>query len=101
MIGLYQGSYLYNQLFIQLSAPVKTGVYYCGYLSNNVLQPLYIGMSSDSGGVRGRLLDHFNNDKWGDITHFGYKLCDTDLEARNLEKSEIEIYKPKYNIQNK
>lgn len=101
MIGSYQGPYSYGQLFIQLSAPAKTGIYYCGYLVNNTLQPLYIGMSSDQNGIKGRLLDHINSKRWSDVTHYGYILCDTDFEAKYLEESEIKKHQPKYNIQNK
>ena len=42
---------------------------------------------------------HLNdkNKKWPDVSHFGYRVCSTLKEAKELETSEIENLQPKYN----
>lgn len=96
MISEYKGNYLYEKWSINHNAPDSIGVYYCGKLnSNNSLIPLYIGRSEVS--IKSRLLDHFQQDYWPDVTHFGYRTCSTKQEAEELETSEIQKYRPKYN----
>lgn len=96
MVDEYKGNYPYDKRSIEFYAPDSIGVYYCGKLNyNNSLIPLYIGMSEVS--IKGRLFDHLEQDNWPDITHFGYRICTTKQEAEELETSEIQKYKPKYN----
>lgn len=99
----YQGNYNYNKNIILTIAPEKIGIYYCGSLnSNNSLFPLYIGRAmGENVTIKSRLLDHLNNDRWPDVSCFGYIICQTPKEAEMLEASEIEKFKPKYNIQGK
>lgn len=100
MIYKYQGAYAYNEDTVRNWDSTARGVYYCGFLnSNNNLVPLYIGRGIGEDGIRGRLLYHLREDKWDDVTHFGFCICSTDLEAEQHEKSEIEKFNPKYNTQ--
>ena len=102
MIHIYQGHFLYNNPNINGLNSNEVGVYYCGYIaqSGNLI-PLYIGKATGQEGIRGRLLQHLSQDNWSDVTHFGYCICDTKIETDNLEGSEINCYKPKYNSQGK
>lgn len=102
MIYNYQGHFSYSWPTVNSWEANPIGVYYCGYLlSNGNLFPLYIGKSAADAGIRGRLLQHLNETKWRDVTHFGYHQCDTENEALDFEAAEIEKYKPKYNKQGK
>lgn len=102
MIHQYQGNYLYNQPTIDGWNSNRIGVYYCGsILPNGNLLPLYIGKGVGQDGIKGRLLQHLNQDVWPDVTHFGYSVCDTSKEAEDLESAEISRFKPKYNIHGK
>lgn len=102
MVQPYQGNYSYNQKVIGDWNNSQIGVYYCGYvLPNGNLQPLYIGQGVGQDGIKGRLLQHLNQDNWPDVTHFGYCVCDTVKEAEDLESAEIIKFKPKYNTQGK
>lgn len=102
MIHPYKGNYSYKKKVIEDWNNSQKGVYYCGVtLQNGNLSPLYIGKAVNEDGIRGRLLQHFNQDNWPDVTHFGYCVCDTTSEADNLESSEIAKFKPKYNTQGK
>lgn len=102
MIYQYQGNYSYNQPNISSWNNTQKGVYYCGTLdqSGNLI-PYYVGQAIGQEGIRGRLLQHLNQDRWIDITHFGYRVCDTEKEANDLESAEIANYQPKYNTQGK
>ncbi len=75
------------------------GVYYCGYVNaQNVLEVLYVGRALGIGvSVKSRLLDHFRDDNWPGVTHFGFHACTTWQEAENLEAAEIKRLQPKYN----
>ena len=97
----YNGHFSYNGQSVRLNAPDKIGVYYCGYLNySNQLIPLYIGRAIGIGvTLKSRLLDHLREDRWPDVTHFGYNVCLTKQEAESLERSEINEHKPKYNDQ--
>jgi len=101
MIYPYQGQYEYNERIISNWNSTAIGVYYCGYLTDKGLHPLYIGVACGDQGIRGRLLDHLKNDYWPDVSHFGYQLCDSTKEAEKWEADEIARYKPKYNTQGK
>lgn len=102
MIYQFQGNYTYSKEVVGGWNSSAIGVYYCGYkVSNGNLRPLYIGRAIGDGGIRGRLLQHLSEDKWPDVTIFGYTQCSTAQEAIDLESKEIAIYKPKYNEQGK
>ena len=102
MIYSYKGHYSYSDSIIRDWDSTDIGVYYCGYINtNDKLTILYIGKGTGEDGIRGRLLDHLRSDVWPNITHFGYHICDTKLEATEWEKKEIEKYKPSYNTQGK
>lgn len=97
MMSTYNGHFFYTKSGIEGSVSQKTGVYYCGVVrSDDMLSVFYVGKSND---VKNRLLQHLNENKWQDVTHFGYKTCDSELEADGLEKTEINRLKPKYNDQ--
>ncbi|MCR4277386.1 MAG: hypothetical protein NUV87_04635 [Candidatus Roizmanbacteria bacterium] len=102
MIQPYKGHYQYNEKVISEWDSTAIGVYYCGYpLTNGNLSVLYVGKATSDTGVRGRLLQHLSEDKWPDVSHFGYCVCSTSKEAEDFEASEIERLKPKYNTQGK
>ncbi len=102
MIEDYKGPYLYNKEIVSNWESTAIGVYYCGFISsNNVLSVLYVGKGTSDKGIRGRLLQHLDEDKWPDVSHFGYCICSTSTEAELFEASEIKRLKPKYNIQGK
>lgn len=101
MVNQYQGHYTFSEEIVSNWNSTTMGVYYCGFLNEKGLWPLYIGIGVGERGMRGRLLDHLREDYWPDATHFGYHLCDTEKEAENWEREEIFRYKPKYNKQGK
>jgi excinuclease UvrABC nuclease subunit len=98
MIHQYQGNYPYNKETVEGWNSTAIGVYFCGYTQRDgSLCCHYVGKAVGEGGIRGRLLQHLSESKWGDIIHFGYILCDTSTEATTFEAQEIERLKPKYN----
>ena len=99
MISNYYGHYSYNSNSISRNAIDKIGVYYCGYIGKNgKLSTLYVGRAAGDGvTIRSRLFDHLNNNRWPDVSHFGFRVCDTKSEAIDLEAKEIARLKPKYN----
>jgi len=99
MVHNYRGNYIYSQKVISEWDSTAIGVYYCGAPNSPTsLKPvLYIGKGAGEGGMRARLLDHLENDNWSDVTHFGYRTCDTVKEAEDFEASEIKRCQPKYN----
>ncbi|MFH1207706.1 MAG: hypothetical protein V1668_03810 [Patescibacteria group bacterium] len=98
MIRDYQGNYVYSQKVISEWNSTAIGVYYCGIPTQpGNLKPLYIGKGTGEGGMRARLLTHLRNDNWPDVTHFGYRICDSVKEADDFEASEIKRCQPKYN----
>lgn len=102
MIGEFNGPYLYNKKIITDWESKVGGVYYCGYkTTENKLVILYVGKAFGEEGIRGRLLQHINNDSWPDVTHFGYETCSSEMESLEYEATEIKKWKPKYNIQGK
>ncbi len=102
MIQSYKGNYLFDKETVQNWNSSVIGVYYCGDINNNgSLTVLYVGKATSEEGIRGRLLQHLNEEKWSDITHFGYCVCTTSEEAEKFEASEIMKYQPKYNKQGK
>ena len=102
MIQSFKGLYLFdNNIVNNLNSSVM-GVYYCGVkTSEGKLTVYYVGRAIGDDGVCGRLLQHLSENKWHDVTHFGYEACDTMREAIDHEASEILKYKPKYNTQGK
>lgn len=102
MIHAYQGHFVYDQNIVSDWDSMVIGVYYCGLIlpSGNLL-PLYIGKATGQDGIKGRLLQHLNQDNWPEVTHFGCCACDTVKEAEDFETSEILQFNPKYNIQSK
>lgn len=102
MIQEYKGPYQYSEKIVSDWNSTAIGVYYCGYVSSNgKLTVLYVGKGVGDSGVRGRLLDHLQEDHWPDVTHFGYCICSTAKEAEDFEVSEIKRLQPKYNTQGK
>lgn len=100
MIYPYKGHYQYNERVVGDWDSNVIGVYYCGYpLTNGNLFVLYVGSATSVQGIRGRLLQHLGEDKWSDVSHFGYRVCSTSKEAGEYEALEIERLKPKYNVQ--
>lgn len=98
----YQGHYQYSDNVIRNWDSSAMGVYYCGYpLSNGNLLVLYVGRAVGDGGIRGRLLQHLQEDYWSGVTHFGYCVCTTAKEAEDLEANEIKRLQPKHNKQGK
>jgi hypothetical protein len=102
MVHEFKYPYRYEKKIIEDWNSKAIGVYYCGVLApGGKLTLYYIGSAVGEDGIRGRLLDHLGEDKWHDVTHFGYHVCDTEKEALDHEASEIFKYKPKYNTQGK
>jgi len=102
MVHSFNGLYTYSNATIDSWNNTRIGVYYIGILNPNnrsSLFPYYIGKGTSDKGMRGRLLDHLNNNDYPDATHFGYCACDTVAEADNYEVTEIHRYRPKYNTQ--
>ena len=102
MIYQFRGHYSFNSSTLSRWNSSAIGVYYCGARTiDGKLSVYYIGKSVAEGGIRGRLLQHLNERKWPDVTHFGYVQCDTVAETERHELTEIAKYKPKYNTQGK
>lgn len=102
MIQSYSGHYLYNKVSITSNAPGTFGVYYCGFINGNNLTPLYIGRAAGDGvTIKSRLLDHLSNDRWPNVTHFGFRICTTKTEAIDQEALDIRAFQPPYNTQGK
>lgn len=100
MIQTYKGHFDYRESAITALNSGITGVYYCGALTiTGSLVPYYVGRAIGEDGIRGRVLDHHQEDYWPDVTHFGFEACSTASEAIQHEANEIARYKPKYNKQ--
>ena len=98
MIGPFKSLYSYDYDVVDNWNSAVIGVYYCGAQSSDgKLVIYYIGRAVREGGIRSRLLEHLSEDKWSDVTHFGYHVCDTAQEAIDFEVREIAKCKPKYN----
>lgn len=98
MIQEYKGHYPYTQKIVSDWNSTVIGVYYLGYVaSDGGLKPLYIGKAVADGGIRGRLLQHLQTDRFADVTHFGYQVCSTAAETDGLEARKIQQHQPKYN----
>ncbi|MCK5022110.1 MAG: hypothetical protein KAR54_02590 [Candidatus Pacebacteria bacterium] len=98
MIGQFKGPYSYTKKIVEDWNSTVIGVYYLGIKTlENKLTVYYIGRAVGEGGIRGRLLQHLNENEWSDITHFGYQTCDTEEEAIEFESEEIDKYKPNHN----
>ena len=102
MIKTFKGPHEFDKDVVSDWDSNAIGVYYCGVKTpEGKLTVYYVGRAVGDGGIRNRLLQHLGENKWHDVTHFGYELCDTILEAISHEASEISKYRPKYNIQGK
>ncbi len=102
MVNQYQGPYQFSKDVLQGWNNSQGGVYYCGVLGqNNTLIVHYVGKAFGDGGIRGRLLQHYSENKWNDITHFGYAVCDSESASLTFEAQEIKRLNPKYNTQGK
>ena len=100
MVYPFKGPFSYDSDTVSDWDSKTIGVYYCGFKdTDGKLTIYYIGRAIGDGGVKARLLQHLNENKWRDVTHFGYHFCDTDKEAIDHEAAEIKLYKPKYNTQ--
>ena len=99
MVQEYKGHFSFDKEVIQNWNNTQGGVYYCGALNNmGVLIVYYIGKAFGDVGIKGRLLQHLNENKWYDVTHFGYCACSSENESFALEAQEIKRLDPKYNI---
>lgn len=103
MVEKYKGPHPFDKKVIESWNNNQGGVYYCGVLDNNtdVLLVYYVGKAFGDEGIRGRLIQHLNESKWYDITHFGYRVCSSEDEALAFEDQEIKRLNPKYNKQGK
>lgn len=98
MISDFIGPIPYDAYSIGARIPAnQIGVYYCGVAMGGQSPVYYVGRSVAEQGVRGRLLAHRNERKWGDVTHVWYKACSTEAEAIALESADIKRFQPKYN----
>ena len=98
----YQGHYSYSHPVISNWNNNQIGVYYCGFtLPNGNLSVLYVGRATGDNGIRGRLLQHLGEDRWPNVTHFGYVVCDTVKDAEDFEATEIARLQPLHNTQGK
>ena len=89
MIYKYEGHFEYNEATIKALDESIIGVYYCGQTQiNNQLYPLYIGKGTSENGIKIRLLEHYHNDSWPDVTHFGFCRRETALETEEFERRE-------------
>lgn len=98
----YNGHYSYDHKTVSEWQSSAIGVYYCGHpdpASPNTLLTFYVGKGTGEGGIRARLLDHINNERWLEVTHFGYALFNTAREAELFEAAEIKRMQPPYNKQ--
>ncbi|QQG42452.1 MAG: hypothetical protein HYW15_03005 [Candidatus Giovannonibacteria bacterium] len=93
----YNGHYSYDLTTVSGWESKVIGVYYIGYLSGQNLTPVYVGKATGLDGIRGRLLDHLNENNWSDASYFGYRICNSAAEAEQLEAAEIRRCQPRYN----
>lgn len=95
----YQGHFPYNLVFINTSAPLSIGVYYCGQPNpDGTLGVNYVGRAIGSNvSIRSRLQDHHRDDYWPEVTHFGFVEFSSEGEAAQFEQQEIARLNPKYN----
>lgn len=99
MIEKYKGQYIFDANTLYGWDSNSIGVYYCGrILPNGNLYVFYVGKSTSNNGIKGRLLQHLGENKWNDVTHFGFVICSTPKEAEEFEAFEIKRLQPKYNI---
>lgn len=102
MIQSFKGPFSFTESIVTDWNSNIIGVYYCGVkTAEGKLTVYYVGRAVSDIGIRGRLLQHLSENKWYDVTHFGYEECSTSQEAINHEASEIVKYHPKYNTQGK
>ena len=81
MTDIYNGNYSFNIEILKNWNNKQGGVYYCGALNiNRELIIYYIGKAFGDDGIKGRLLQHLNENKWSDITHFGYNVCSSKMK---------------------
>lgn len=100
MISEFKGPYSYAEKIVREWNSSVPGVYYLGVKTpQNQMIIYYIGKAVAEGGIRSRLLEHLSENKWDDVTHFGYHASQPlDVKAVNeLEEEEIKKYSPKYN----
>ena len=96
----YESPCFFDKSAIKNLSSLVKGVYYLGYLNTQQeLIPLYIGKATGAEGIKGRLLDHIENNQFNDITHFEYIETDNEKEALIIEEIEIKKHNPKYNNQ--
>ncbi len=98
MISPFNGPYAFNTNAISMYAPNSIGVYYLGERDGSDMTHYYIGKAArGDSSIRDRLFSHLYEEKWPDVTCFGFRTTTTAKEADELEESEIKKYKPKYN----
>lgn len=102
MVQEYRGPFSFGKEVVQNWDNTQGGVYYCGVLNGTGgLGVHYVGKAFGDIGIRGRLLQHLSENKWRDVTHFGYCVCSSENEALAFEAQEIKRLNPKYNTQGK
>lgn len=102
MIQPFKGPYSFDKFTVANWDSAQIGVYYCGFVNaQGALICHYVGQAVGEGGLRSRILQHLSENKWPDVSHFGYAVCGTAMEAANFEAQEIVRLQPKYNTQGK
>lgn len=90
---------LYSKASISKFVPNKNTVYYLrGIADENTLYPIYYIGRTKQGRVKKQLVTEFMNNSWNDIVYINYTECNSEREAKQLEKQELNRFKPKYNF---
>ena len=98
MVSDFYGPFNYTNAGVSAHAPDDIGVYYCGVPNSKDMNVYYVGRAAQGkSSIRSRLQDHLSENKWRDVTCFGYKTTTTEQEAIDLEAREIKRLQPKYN----
>ena len=91
----YKGKYNFKKDVITNWDSSDTGVYYLWQESKVV----YVGSAVSEDGIRGRLLQHINDNKFPyNVKEFGYKVINGKNAVLAHELSEIKRLQPRYNI---
>lgn len=85
-----------NKTIIKDIVPDCAGVFYLH--SSKVFPILKVGIAHD-GNLRERLLEQYDHFERSDVSHFSFVICESDREAILIAEREIELYQPKYNIE--
>ncbi|MFC1780066.1 hypothetical protein ACFLY9_00005 [Patescibacteria group bacterium] len=89
---------LYSRNAINQFIPNGNAVYFLrGIADENSLYPIYYIGRSSNGRFRDLLLEKFYKNEWNDVVYINYIECESDREAKELQKYEITRHRPKYN----